>query len=719
MKKILESGTIMTEKITHVYCITHNKGSFNKDSQLQKEHEKKSTGKCKIVKYNPKKHNPKYKESKISNKSKDNRSQSRILFDFAQSKIIKLYIEDNNKDEVYALVPINHHTELLNLSSMRAIQWLTNQYSQIIDTDELYGEDFYKKVIHTIKSQCQMNDTQQTKIYRRIAHLDNDSIWYDLGGDSWNALKITKKGIEKIPLDEKSPLFSRTQSTYQQVTPKYDDDNSKPLHELSQLLRIKSDDSVVFMVHLVCFFLESIPIPIMVFDGTPGSIKTTVTSVIKRIVDPSGNTKDDNVSSIAKKPDDLILQLYNRYMSSFDNVNYVDDETSDIFCRTITGSSNTKRKLYTDGSEVILTFKRKIVLNGVVPTLEYPDLQTRLLNYERMPIDETNLISEKEFKKIIDELLPRVLGNIFTVLSYTLRDFNKLSKNIKPKSRLADFEIWGEIISQKLGFDKKSFLDRYSEKLKEESIKSQDAYPIISAIQSLMNDRESYEDSASNLYATLKEITESNGVDLKTQWVKFPKGSNKLVKHLKTVQSNLNTGGFVIETYHYTKHDKKYTQNTSMVRIQRKQNQQTLEIQKVSSPPSPPSPLYNNDQNQAQNHPKNGEGNGEGKKYQKVSSPQSSSKNDDSRHKIQHGERGEDGEGKFHLSSEQNQNDDKYKPVIIKNIAETTQKLRNSNFEIWNNGTVKCKFCNGKMDIPSAINHTCQKRRKSIKGYSS
>jgi len=143
------------------------------------------------VKYNPKRHNPEYKESKISNDTnpKDSRSQSRILYDFAMSKIIKLYISDNNRDEVYALVRVNNHTELLELSSIRAIQWLTNLYSENIDNDDLYGEDFYKKVIHTIKSQYQINDTQRAQIYRRIAHLD-DSIWYDLGTKKWDAVKM-------------------------------------------------------------------------------------------------------------------------------------------------------------------------------------------------------------------------------------------------------------------------------------------------------------------------------------------------------------------------------------------------------------------------------------------------------------------------------------------------------------------------------------------------
>ena len=49
---------------------------------------------------------------------------------------------------------------------------------------------------------------------------------------------------------------------------------------------------------------------------------------------------------------------------------------------------------------------------------------------------------------------------------------------------------------------------------------------------------------------------------------------------------------------------------------------------------------------------------------------------------------------------------------IVTNLEETKQFLRISGFEIWSNGTVKCKSCNGKMDIPSAVNHTCTKRTK-------
>ena len=92
------------------------------------------------------------------------------------SNIKKLYIQDNNQEEVYALVPINNHLEFNNASSSLFISWLSDSYSQIIDSDNIYGEDFYKKISHAIESHSRINISERTKFYNRIAQLDN-SIW--------------------------------------------------------------------------------------------------------------------------------------------------------------------------------------------------------------------------------------------------------------------------------------------------------------------------------------------------------------------------------------------------------------------------------------------------------------------------------------------------------------------------------------------------------------
>ena len=684
-------------------------GSLIKGSKVQLDHIKrnKHLGKCKIKKYDPKKDNPEYKKAKIANDntSKDTRSESRILFDLAMSNIKKLYIQDNNQEEVYALVPINNHTEFINISSSRAINWLSDLYSKLVNDDEIYGEDFYKKVSHAIESYCKINISDRTRFYNRIAQLDN-SVWYDLGTDEHNAVKITKKGAEIVNLDITTPFFERTQSTHSQVLPIYDNQNA--LLELATLLKIKPENTLMFMVHVVCLFFSEIPIPIMVFDGTAGSIKTTTTATIKRIVDPSGISKLDNVNAMSKKPDDLIVQLEGEYMLGFDNVSYVDPDTSDILCRAITGATNVKRKLFKNKERVMLKFMSKIVLNGVIPTLEYPDLQTRILNYERLTVDSSNMMLESDFEIKLKLLMPQILGNIFTLISDSLQDYPKLSKKIKPKTRMADFEVRGEIVSRRLGFEKNEFLNRYYEKLKTETIKSQDAYPIISAIQELMIDREVYENSATELYSKLCFISEKQGINTKDRFTRFPKGSNKLVGHIRSIESNLRTCGFDITRYYYTKRDNRYPVNTSIIKISKKEKQTTL-IERISKVPLASLTSlaeHENTENQAQNLKKRAKGTAKGTNDSKTVPL---AQNTDSRHEKPNADEATEAKGTFNILSDE-KTKQKEHTKIVTNLDQTKQYLRKSGFEIWNNGTVRCKLCNGKMDIPSAINHTCHKR---------
>ena len=140
-----------------------------------------------------------------------------------------------------------------------------------------------------------------------------------------------------------------------------------PIDELCNLLKIQQQHKQLFKIHLVSLFLESYPIPIMIFHGEQGSAKSTITSTIKKIIDPS----PENLASMPKKIDDLNIHLYNRYLSNFDNISYFDQETSDNLCRGITGHTHIKRELYQDSKEVILSIQTRIILNGITPNIEF------------------------------------------------------------------------------------------------------------------------------------------------------------------------------------------------------------------------------------------------------------------------------------------------------------------------------------------------------------
>ena len=459
------------------------------------------------------------KEAIEVKEKKDSRSTSKKIFDFAETKIEKIVISASNSDDVYALIKVNSHIETTNLGSRRSRHWLRSSYADSFISDEMPSDETYKNVLEQIIAKAQMNGTGKSNVYTRIAQTDN-AIWYDLGNSKWQSIKITKEGIKTVSLDMKSPIFFRTQALSEQVIPvttMEDSLHSDPLSDLCELMLIKKTDRTLFKINLVAMMLEKYPIPMIVFEGTSGTGKSTLSASIKKIIDPSGKAIEDNVISMAEKNDELIMQIHNRYLTCFDNVGFFKSNTSNILCRSITGSSNPKRKLYSDSDEVMMSFRRKIVLNGINPSLDFPDLQTRILMYGREEMTKKNRKSEKQYWKEFEELLPKVLGRIFIVLCKTMRKFDIVSSKMELNSRMADFEVWGEVISQVLGNKKNEFATLLQEKQTEGMIEMADQYPIVECITKLMKDFTVLEDTATNLFKKLSGMAVEDGIDIKNK----------------------------------------------------------------------------------------------------------------------------------------------------------------------------------------------------------
>lgn len=520
-------------------------------------------------------------ESAKKNNKNDSANESQDLYQFATSKIKRLVISQNNSREVYAVIEINGHIETVELSSARAIQWLNHTYRNC-QSPKIRGEDFFKNILTAIISDAQMNNVSKEKVYNRIAFVDN-VVYYDLATPDWKIVKITAKSIEIMSYTESMPIFRRTQSSFEQVKPTFDD--SSALDRLVELLRIK--DKEIFKVHLTSFLLEGASVPIMVFDGAAGSMKTTVTATIKKIVDPNGVGTDDNCTSMTSQNDSLIVQLYNRYMSAFDNVTRITQDVSDILCRAITGSGNQKRALYSNSDEAILNFRSKLVLNGIVLNPDFPDLLDRIITYERIPLGENDRLTEQEFQEKFRALLSSVLGQIFTLIQRSLSTYHVVKQEIRPKTRLADFEVWGESIARAMNQEPNVFLNKFYEKQRSNSISIRDTHPIVQAIELLMENRDTYEDSAQKCFSDLTRMAYTLEIDPNNRHIKFPKSSNRLVPELTMVEPILKKLGYDVSIETYTRNDKRFTKNSKVITIGKIQNQ--------SSPPLPSSLFDNNE----------------------------------------------------------------------------------------------------------------------------
>jgi hypothetical protein len=182
----------------------------------------------------------------------------------------------------------------------------------------------------------------------------------------------------------------------------------------------KESDFILFTVFLTSCFVSEIAHVILVLFGEKGASKSTTMSMVKQIVDPAVQ----GLLSMPSSKQDLAIVLANTYMPSFDNLDALSAEKSDMLCMAATGGAFSKRTLYSDSDETILRFKRCVMLNGINVVATRSDLLDRsvVLELERIPKNERK--TEDQVWTNFQADLPKILGAIFQTISkaMTLRN---------------------------------------------------------------------------------------------------------------------------------------------------------------------------------------------------------------------------------------------------------------------------------------------------------
>jgi len=486
--------------------------------------------------------------------TKEQVTNTKKLVEFVNMKITKSVISKSDSHKVISMIPINDHFESIDISSSKAIAWLKSSYYD--EFGLIYPNDNYKNALELVYSLSIFNqEIPEQSVYKRVAQI-KDEIYYDLCNREWEAVKITSGGIEIIKLGPEQPMFLRTRRNREQVKPIINP-NVDALKQLVDLLKIPEHIQMLFKIHIIAMFLEGYPIPIMAITGEQGAIKSTITQSVKRIVDPSGDKFEDNINKMPEESDDLNLAIFSNYCSAFDNISSFNHEISDDLCRAITGQLYGKRELYKDIDEVLLAFKRKIILNGIAPNLENGDLLERTIIYQVDPINENQRITLKEYEKEFNTILPYLLGQCFIILQKALVIYPELEKTMRQLPRMSDFTVWGESISQALGNTPDKFLELYKGNLSVNYFEAAEAHAIVEYIKHLDKvTKLPYITKASDFFSLLKAWANERGYDTMSKYTLFPRHHNRLKAHIKRVNPFIRNAGYDVQIYRYSKRDK-------------------------------------------------------------------------------------------------------------------------------------------------------------------
>lgn len=449
----------------------------------------------------------------------------------------------NNMDESFAVVEIDDHKEILPVYGRKFKRWLTKEF--YMETKKSLSKDALNQALSVMDS-LSIFEGDNYDLKRRVGKKKN-SFYYDLVNDNWGVVKINRK---EAKVTKNTPtLFIRSNNMEDQVEPDLSIDNESLLELIRKHFRFKTEfERILFTIYVVTCFIPDIPHPILVLHGEKGAAKSTTMRMVRSIVDPAKN----DILALPTSKNDLTLTLSKNYMPCFDNLDTISPEKSDILCMAATGGGISKRRLYSDDDEMILSFKVCVVLNGINIAATRSDLLDRSIVLELERIKAEDRKTEKIVWNEFESDKPKILGVIFNTISKAM--------NIYPKTRLdklgrmADFTEWGYAIAKALGIEGEQFLEAYlsnQNKANEEAIQSN---PVAATIVSLMKSKYKWVGSVTDLLKTLETKAEAELIDTKVKI--WPKASHVLSKRIKEVKSNLEQVGISYDIRHAGKYKK-------------------------------------------------------------------------------------------------------------------------------------------------------------------
>ena len=502
-----------------------------------------------------------------------NKTQSKKLIELAESNT-EVFFKDQY-DIPYAEVKVGIHHEIFPIKSRKFEHYITKLCFDQSSGQQIPTQEVLNNSIRVLHAKTEFGDQRRT-IHLRSAWGPNGEICYDLTDEEWRQIKITKDSWQILKSVDSELLFTR----FNQVA-QLDPDRDYPPDIFDKYLNLMNisdpEHRLLLKITTICSFIPNIPHPICIPYGEQGSCKTTFCEFQKRLVDPS----KINLLTVPKDKSEFVQQLHHNYLVAYDNVSYLPPWFSNEVCKAVTGIGNSKRKLYSDDEDVIVNYKRCIIINGINNYLTEPDALDRSILIELERIKSKSRKEESIVENQFEELRPKLLGFIFDILVKTLQI--KPSLELSHLPRMADFAVWGEAIARAMNYKPIEFLDAYNRNIGKQNIEAIESNQLAQAIVKFVSswyDEEKktcWISPTSRVLENLNKMAQTYNIDTSNK--EWPKASNSLTKRLRPLLSNLREGlGIHVVMGRITTGSSK-NKNTSIIRIWKE------------SPPSPLPPL--------------------------------------------------------------------------------------------------------------------------------
>lgn len=460
------------------------------------------------------------------------RNEADKAYNLATEKI-EVYTDQNH--EPYIVINDSKHIiYFANRDEIKrlVIKWFVDKYKTTIRPSDV------NTALETLYAQAEnCNDVKDvaTRIYQK-----NDVIYYDL----YNSNKIVKCGKENVYIMEETEIqdfyFIRDNFQIPQCIPNLEISSANLLDIISRHFNIAREQALLFAVCVCSAFIPNINHPILIIEGEKGSGKSTMCRNLLNIICP---TKKE-LLVMPNDTNNLVTVLSNNYLACFDNIGTLSTEHSNTLCLAVTGGTLSKRKLYTDNSEISINIRRIVVLNGLSMQISQSDLVDRSIMLYLNRINEGNRNTESNLNTNFVSDLPDLLGSIFDTISNALSLYKHTKLN--NLSRMADFCAMGYCIAESIekGMGEQ-FVKDYADNIKfaTESIVGDN--PVLECIKYIAEEGY-WHSTMTELLLKMRSIIENTHIDRRIP-ANFPKNPSALSRKLNNYQHDLKTLGISVE----------------------------------------------------------------------------------------------------------------------------------------------------------------------------